>query len=256
MQGVRNFRDIGGLLTETGARVRTGRVYRAGHLANATDADLRTLEQLEIGVVIDFRGPSDIADEGEDRLPPGAHLVAIPMFDPARGADIRTLLYEGPPELVAETFGEGRAFEAMARGAASLVTDTTRVEQYGQMLRTIIEAGRPTIIHCSAGKDRTGWAASLMLLALGVPEQAVIDHYLESNLHRREQADRLAQFTSAGIDPSILEPFFGVSEEYKRAALLALEERWGGIDAYLHDGLRITDAEISRFRAEMLEPGA
>jgi protein-tyrosine phosphatase len=256
MQGVRNFRDIGGHLTATGARVRTGRIYRAGHLANATDADLERLEQLGIGVVIDFRGPSDIADEGEDRLPPGARLVSIPMFDPARGADIRTLLYEGPPELIAETFGEGRAFEAMARSAASLVTDTTRVEQYGDMLRTIITADAPTIIHCSAGKDRTGWAASLMLLALGVPERTVIDHYLESNLHRLEQSDRLEQFTRAGIDPSILEPFFGVNEEYKRAALRALAERWGGIDGYLHGGLGITDTEISRFRDEMLEPGA
>ena len=128
MQGVRNFRDIGGHFTTTGARVRTGRIFRCGHLAEATDADLRTLEELGIGVVIDFRGPTDIADEGEDRLPPGARLVSIPMFDPARGADIRTLLFEGPPELIAETFGEGRASEAMARGAAALVTDTTRVE--------------------------------------------------------------------------------------------------------------------------------
>jgi protein-tyrosine phosphatase len=255
MQGVRNFRDIGGHLTASGARVRTGRIYRAGHLADATDDDLRTLEQLGIGLVIDFRGPADIADEGDDRLPPGARLVAIPMFDPARGADIRTLLYEGPPELIAETFGEGRASEAMARGAANLVTDTTRVEQYGEMLRTIIEADAPTIIHCSAGKDRTGWAASLMLLALGVPERTIIDHYLESNQHRRDQTDRLAQFRRAGIDPAILEPFFGVSEEYKRAALSALDERWGGIDRYLHEGLGITDAEISRFRDEMLEPG-
>jgi protein-tyrosine phosphatase len=255
MQGVRNFRDIGGHRTVTGARVRTGRIYRAGHLADATDDDLRALEQLRIGVVIDFRGPTDIADEGDDRLPPGARLVSIPMFDPARGADIRTLLYEGAPEVVAETFGEGRALEAMARGAANLVTDTTRVQQYGEMLRTIIEADAPAIIHCSAGKDRTGWAASLMLLALGVPEQTVIDHYLESNLHRREQSDRFEQFTRAGIDPSILEPFFGVREEYKRAALVALDERWGGIDGYLYDGLGMTDAELSRFRDEMLEPG-
>lgn len=254
LQGVRNFRDIGGHVTVSGHRVRTGRVYRAGHLAAATDDDLATLEQLDVRVVIDFRGPSDIADEGDDRLPPGARLVSIPMFDPARGADIRTLLYEGAPEEIAELFGNGRASEAMARGAATLVTDSTRVQQYGQMLRTIIEIDGASIIHCSAGKDRTGWGSSLMLLALGVPESTVIEHYLESNKHRRDRAERIADFARAGVDPSILEPFFGVHENYKRAALDALQQRWGGIDGYLHDGLGITEAELFRFRESMLEP--
>jgi protein-tyrosine phosphatase len=110
------------------------------------------------------------------------------------------------------------------------------------------------VIHCSAGKDRTGWGASLMLLALGVPEQTVVEHYLESNVHRRSSA-RLAELERAGIDLSILQPFFEVREEYKRAALDALEARWGGIEGYVRDGLQITDGELARFRAVMLESG-
>jgi protein-tyrosine phosphatase len=252
LEGVRNFRDIGGHRTVDGRVVRSGRVYRAAHFAQATDADLATLERLGIRVVIDFRGPHDIADEGEDRLPDGAVLVSIPMYDPARGADIRTLLYHSPPELLAERYGNGRSAQAMARGAAAFVTDAERVEQYGLMLRTIIEADAPAVIHCSAGKDRTGWGASLMLLALGVPEQTVIEHYLESNLHRRPSA-RLAELERAGFDLSILQPFFEVREEYKRAALDALEARWGGIEGYVRDGLLITEGELARFRSVMLE---
>jgi protein-tyrosine phosphatase len=251
LEGVRNFRDIGGHRTVDGRVVRTGRVYRAAHLADATDADLATLERLGVRVVIDFRGPHDIAEEGDDRLPRRARLVSIPMYDPARGADIRTILASSPLDEVIERFGNGRAAEAMARGAAALVSDATRVEQYGLMLRTIIEADGAAIIHCSAGKDRTGWGASLMLLTLGVPEQTVIEHYLESNLHRRPTTGA-GMRVRPGIDPSILEPFFEVREEYKRAALHALESQWGGIEGYVRDGLRITDDEVARFREAML----
>jgi protein-tyrosine phosphatase len=233
--------------------VRTGRVYRAAHLAEATDADLTVLERLGVTVVIDFRGPAEVEAEGEDRLPPGARLVSIPMYDPARGNDIRTLLQEGSPEMLTEIYGNGRAVAAMVKGAVQFVTDATRVEQYSLMFRTIVDADGAAVFHCAAGKDRTGWGASLLLLALGVPRQTVIDHYLESNLHRRERSVRLTQLVDQGFDPEILQPFLDVREEYKLAALEAVEQHWGGIDGYLHDGLKLTDAELATFRARMLE---
>ena len=254
LEGVRNFRDIGGHRTVDGRRVRTGEVYRAAHLAEATDADLAVLESLGVRVVIDFRGPAEIEAEGEDRLPRGARLVPIPMYDPARANDVRALLYTSPPHVVAEVYGNGRAAEAMRQGSVVFVTDATRVEQYAQMFRTIIETDGAVVFHCAAGKDRTGWAASLLLLALGVPEHTVVDHYLESNLHRRERSSaRLAEFEAAGFDIEILQPFFDVREEYKRAALEALEQHWGGIEGYIHDGLGITEVELARVRARMLE---
>jgi protein-tyrosine phosphatase len=252
LEGVRNFRDIGGHRTVDGRRVRTGEVFRAAHFAEATDRDLDVLRSLGIRVVIDFRGPGEIEAEGEDRLPAGVRLVPIPMYDPARGNDIRELLYSSPAEVVAEVYGSGRAAEAMVKGSVVFVTDAERVEQYGAMFRTIIEADGPAVFHCAAGKDRTGWGASLMLLVLGVPEETVIAHYLESNLHRRERSGRLLEFEEAGLDPEILQPFFDVREEYKRAALDAVERHWGGIDAYVHDGLRITEGELDRFRRRML----
>jgi protein-tyrosine phosphatase len=253
LEGVRNFRDIGGHRTVDGRRVRTGEVYRAAHFADATDSDLAVLASLGIEVVIDFRGPVEVEAEGEDKLPRGARLVRIPMYDPARGNDIRTLLYSSPPEVLADIYGEGRAFEAMVKGSVVFVTDATRVEQYALMFRTIIEADGAAVFHCAAGKDRTGWGASLLLLALGVPEQTVIDHYLESNLHRRDGSGRLTELIAQGFDPEILQPFLDVREEYKRAALDAVERHWGGIDGYIHDGLKITEAELERFRARMLE---
>jgi protein-tyrosine phosphatase len=253
LEGVRNFRDIGGHRTADGRRVRTGQVYRAAHFAEATDADLAVLESLGVSVVIDFRGPGEVEAEGEDRLPPGARLVRIPMYDPARANDIRTLLYTSPPEVLAEVYGNGRAFEAMVKGSVVFVVDPARIEQYALMFRTIIESDGAAVFHCAAGKDRTGWGASLLLLALGVPEPTVVEHYLESNLHRRDRGTRLAELAEQGLDPEILQPFLDVREEYKRAALDAVQQHWGGIDGYIHDGLKISEAELERFRSRMLE---
>jgi protein-tyrosine phosphatase len=235
--------------------VRTRYVYRSGHLARATEADLSTLRSLGIRVVIDFRGDQEALDEGDDRLPTGAVLVRIPMFDLDGDDDIRRLVFTTPPERIHETFGDGRAFDRMKRAAAGFVTDETRAPLFAEMVRTILDAGGPVVVHCAAGKDRTGWAASLMLLALGVPDDTVIEHYLQSNRRRPEQHPRLAELERQGIDLAILRPLVEVDAAYKQSALDALQGRWGGIDGYLRDGLRVTADELSRFRDLMLVEG-
>jgi protein-tyrosine phosphatase len=92
----------------------------------------------------------------------------------------------------------------------------------------------------------------LLLLALGVPEADVIEHYLESNKHRVARAERLAQLARAGFDPAILEPFFTVHEAYARAAIDAVTEHWGDHDAYLRQCLGIDENRLARFRDAML----
>ena len=83
---VANFRDAGGHVTDDGQRVRTGLLYRCGHLANATDADVDALEQLGIGVVVDLRGDAERVIEGESRLPRHAKVVYLPMGDVRAGS--------------------------------------------------------------------------------------------------------------------------------------------------------------------------
>jgi len=249
LQGVVNFRDVGGHATTDGATVRTGSIYRSAHFGGATDDDLAALERLGIGVFIDFRGPGDIAADGHNRMPAGARLVSIPMFDPAGANDIRTMLSEGTPEEIEAAFGGGRAHEAMERGAAALVTQPDRIAGYGLMLRTIIDADTPSVIHCSAGKDRTGWGASLILLTLGVPEETVIAHYLESNHHRR---GRDGVSANPAVDIELLRPFFEVRSAYARAALDALHAHFGDIHTYVRDALGVDDASVARFREHLL----
>src|SRR5204863_9411978 len=160
---------------------------------------------------------------------------------------VRTLFSQGDPAAIAERFGEGRAFEAMKSVAIDLVTLPERCDQFGQMVRRLAHPdGTPALIHCSAGKDRTGWAASLVLLALGVDEGEVIAHYLESNTHYRPATT--SRMRDVAIDPDIVKSFVTVHEDYVRASLTALDEMWGGIDGYLHDGLCLDDDVLDTFR--------
>jgi protein-tyrosine phosphatase len=249
LEGVVNFRDIGGHRTADGRTVRTEWIYRSAHFGAATDSDIAELERRNVKLFIDFRGPGDIDADGHNRMPSGARLVPVPMFDPAAANDVRLILATASPEEMEQTFGGGRAHEAMVRGAIALVVQDDRRAGYARMLRSIIDADTPSVIHCSAGKDRTGWGASLMLLLLGVPEPTVIEHYLESNHHRRSAT---AIATRPGVDLELLRPFTEVRSEYARAAIGAMHERFGDIGGYVRDGLGIDDASVEAFRAQML----
>ena len=118
---VANFRDMGGHRTHDGRRLRSGVLFRSGHLGRATDADVQRLAALGLRRVFDFRTQTDIRMDGADRLPPGAEHVQLPMPDPARGEDIRELIASNP-ERLQELFGDGRAAALMVRGAAHIAS--------------------------------------------------------------------------------------------------------------------------------------
>jgi protein-tyrosine phosphatase len=249
-----NFRDFGGCPTADGGRVRRGVLYRSAHFGEATEGDLALLERLGVALVIDFRGPGDKEQEGHNRLPAGVREMFIPMYDPARGNDPRVVLYSAPPEEVARVYPPGRAFEQMVAASESFVANADRAQQYGEMLRAIIEAdGSPILIHCSAGKDRTGWGAAIVHLALGVAQEHIVADYMLSNSYRRNRAARLEELERAGLDPELLAPFFTVHENYIHQSFLAVERHYGSVEQYLRDGLGVDDTSIERFRHVMIE---
>src|SRR5262249_18310848 len=157
----------------------------------------------------DFRGPRDLEDDGAGRTPPGARLLRIPMHDPAQGKDIRDLLTREDSAGLARVLGDGGAVRLMCEAAAGLVVG--RCAEFGALRRALAgEHELPALMHCSAGKDRTGWAASLVLLVLGVDEEDVIEHYLLSNRHRREGNERMLASPRQGLDPEWIRPFLEV----------------------------------------------
>lgn len=253
LERVTNFRELGGLETRDGQRVRRGRVFRSGHWGRASEADVARLATLGVGIVVDFRSERDLAHEGRDRLPPGCAHLHLPMGDPAAQIDAREILMSGDLGLVREHFGDGRAVEYMRAGAAKLAVE--RLGEYGRFLAALAEPGcPPALFHCSAGKDRAGWAASSLLLALGVVEEQVVEHYLVSNrtYDHGVQHGALPNLPEEAIE--LVRPLMQVRAEYVRASIEAACARFGSLDGYFRDGLGISPEQRAQLRANWLEP--
>lgn len=248
---VTNFRDMGGHTTHDGRRLARGRLLRSGHLGEATDRDLAALERYGIRRVFDFRTPADIELEGHDRLTSQAESVLLPMPDPARGSDIRAMMEGATVDDLEALFGGGKAERMMTESAAGLVRE--RREPYALFLKGLAHAGHvPALFHCSAGKDRAGWAGSVVLLTLGVPRDQVIEQYLLSNRAAEELIDRNRD-RGGNFWHESLAPLIGVREEYIQASFDAVDTDWGDFDTYLSRGLGITAEEREAIRENLLE---
>jgi protein-tyrosine phosphatase len=248
---IANFRDLAGHTTRDGRRLAPGRLLRSGHLGRASNADVETLTGLGLRKIYDFRTAADIAVDGADRLPSGAESVLLPMPDPAQGRGIREIIEESGPDDLETHFGDGKAEAMMIESAAGLVRE--RREPYGVFLRALAEpSGLPGLFHCSAGKDRAGWAGSVVLLTLGVPEDQVIEQYLLSNRATAQIAD--SQKTHGReIWGEVLRPLLEVRLEYIEASFTAVREEWGDFEGYLEQGLGITEEQREAIRKNLLD---
>jgi protein-tyrosine phosphatase len=254
LAGVRNFRDLGGLPTADGRRVALGRLYRSGHLAHATAEDAVFLASLGLHTVFDFRNAADHRLEGPDVELPGVRNVGLPLSDPADGAEFWKMVREGNLDQLRELLDEGRAAARMIASYRAIVRG--RTAEHARVLATLAEGGVPALMHCSAGKDRAGLSIAVTLLALGVERDAILADYLESNAkHRRYKVRRTASSPDAH-SPEVMEliaPLFDARAEYLQAAFAAIEETWGGVDAYLERGLGVTPEVRARLRDHLLD---
>ena len=250
-EGIVNFRDLGGYDTVGGAQVRSRTIFRSGHLGEATDADVARIDELGVRLVVDFRADGDIAVDGPDRLPDGVEHLSLPMFDRVGPDDIRSVISRRDPDEYERFFGEGRSEAMCISGAVSIATGQR--EAYGTMLARFAAGDVPAVLHCSAGKDRAGWGAAVVLFALGVDVETVRHDYLLSNEHRRElNESTAAALAQIGIDAELVRPLFEVRAAYFDAALGAAVDGWGSIDGYLAEGLGLHDARRDALRARCL----
>jgi protein-tyrosine phosphatase len=247
LEGTPNFRDFGGYSTRDGRQVRWGQLYRSGSLSRLTDADLDTLARLGIRAVCDFRH-----DEERQREPtrwpqalPTQHLH-LPLTEGDHSITLKQLLAD-PAAATVERIAELMA--ALNRDFVTRHSDT-----YGTLLRHVLDTPGPVLIHCTAGKDRTGFGAAVILSALGVDEATIMHDYLLTGhfLSMEKEVDRLLARYRLPVSREIGMAVFGVAPEYLRGAFDAVEHEYGDMQNYLREGLRLDAADLRELRTRLL----
>nr|WSX48819.1 tyrosine-protein phosphatase [Streptomyces sp. NBC_00974] len=254
LSGVRNFRDVGGLPTTDGRRVKSGLLFRSGHLAHATESDAEFLGSLGLHTVFDFRNGADHALEGADVDLPGVLNVNIPLSDPADGREFWTMVRDGKLAQLHEVLGDGKAAARMSHSYRGIIK--TRTAEHSRVVHALAEDSVPALMHCAAGKDRAGLSIAVTLLALGVERDAIVTDYLESNAaHNRYRVRRSGDAAEART-PEVMEllaPLFDARAEYLTAAFETMDEEWGGVERYLGEGLGLAPETLDRLRGRLLD---
>jgi protein-tyrosine phosphatase len=257
--GAPNARDLGGLVTTDGRRLRRGTLVRASALGRLSDQDVAALSKLDLSLVIDMRHPSEIEVAPADRLPvPVPQTRYIPIFDPAHPVFtyISAILlgHDGAGYAGLREQGTPAAMLAIYRW---FVDDAGARRGFADAIQAIAgAAGRPVLFHCSAGKDRTGWLSAVLLELLGVDRTVIVEDYLATNGYA--QAVNVAimdAMRARGLvaDPDLLLPLFEARLEYLMAAYAEVERRFGGLDGYARIGLGIDEATMTGLRRAVLE---
>lgn len=239
LEGATNFRDLGGYETHDGRRVRWRRLFRADGLHRLTPADSGTLAALGLEEALDLRYGPERAGE--------------PALLPAAVASVHIGLPDQPANSLLETMHAGGVPSAEAAWTRLRDSYARYPEKYapacGAILRRLIAAGAPPLLfHCTAGKDRTGFAAAVVLEALDVPRTTIMEDYLLTNRHW-DRGNREPQ----GLPREIYEPVFSAREEYLAASWAALDREHGGLEGWLDNAVGFGAGEREQLRAAMLE---
>ncbi len=249
LAGAVNVRDIGGYETVTGQVVRWGQLYRSGHLSRLSPDDLRYLSELGLRLVCDLRPPREAA---RSPGPPAAALAweVVNHSLHNRGGRWR--------QLVTLLWRRERLFELIAFGYTRVVLERNAAS-LGRLISGLAEGPRPQLWHCTLGKDRTGVAVALLLLALDVPAGTVVADYTLSNAYFMafvaDLRDELTQIPTFGLQAEQLAALVMAPPSAMEATIAYLDQRYGGAAPYLLTRAGVTAAQLERLRAEMVTTG-
>ena len=238
LSGASNFRDLGGYAGHDGRRVRWRRLFRSDHLAGLTPGDLAQLAALGLGTAVDFRGESE-----RSAMPytlPGVQLMSL-AIEPSVVQRMDELAAAGRPRDAA------LAADAMRDLYVRLVDHSA--PHFATLFSHLLQTESPLVFHCTAGKDRTGVAAALLLLALGVHADDVMHDFLLTRQHYRRPPGLMGDTA-----PEVLEVMWNVQEDFLHAALERIEQAHGGVQRYLVERLGLDSAAQAALAERYLHP--
>lgn len=248
LQGTPNFRDFGGYPGARGRQVKWGYLFRSGQLSTLSDQDVALLASLGLDLVCDFRREEE-QESDPSRLPAedGPRVASLPIIP---GSNSR--FFE---EADSELAGREAMYDFMVEINRDFAEGQTGT--YARMFREILEVDNARfLVHCAAGKDRTGFAAAIILLALGVPRELVMRDYLLTARYFNplHEINRLRQkYDMEHLEADAIMPMLEVHEAYLARALQVIEDNFDSVEAYLQGALGLGPAELAELRGRYLE---
>jgi protein-tyrosine phosphatase len=237
LSGASNFRDLGGYVTRDGRTVRWRQIFRSNHLGHLTDNDVSVLRELGVRSAFEFRG----TEERTAALCGVSEITvhSLPV-EPTVVAALRAIAAAGTP------LSTDHAVEVMRDSYRSYVQKNT--QHYRALFSHLLEDRAPLVIHCTAGKDRTGFACALILHTLGVSDDVISEDYLLTNRFYRRDPNH-----STDLPDEIRQVLGAVQTSFLAAAFEAIDADYGDLESYIRDGLGIGKTERAHLEARYLQ---
>ncbi len=251
-----NTRDLGGLKTSDGRVIKEGMLIRSAQLVYADAEDREKLSEM-VGLVLDFRNDLE-AQESPDPELPGVRYIHLPILEKLAAGMTRD---ENSSEQVVKdmAFEPVKARVYMMGLYDNLVTSPFSVSQYSRFIDLLLEDREKAVLwHCTAGKDRAGFAAVIVERLLGVPEEDVVEDYLATNIFLKGELEGIISSVEKkiGVKSEILREalgyLFSAKIEYLNALNTKIDELYGSFDAFARFALKVDDEKRARLRERFL----
>lgn len=249
-----NMRDLGGLPV-SGGTFAPRQVFRSATLARLNPADSGALSELGITSVFDLRTEEE-REAAPDRLPDATRLVILDVLADAPSSVAATIgKLRTAPESMNEILSSGGVQQMLTESYRDFIRLPSATSAYRELFLSLAaeERSGAALFHCTAGKDRTGWAAASLLMLLGASEETVHADYLQTNDDWLPTLLPLIKSAQAkGVDPVLLRDALGVQPSYLAAALEQVQDRYGTIEEYFSTGLDLGTNTVDKLRERLV----
>lgn len=246
----KNFRDLGNLPAADGRKIKKGKLYRSGHLYKISEKTAELLRDRKgLRTIIDLRSPSELA-EHKDVVAEGVNYIHLPPLNDEQNPSINRENRKGV--LIEIMAKEGGAKKHLSDIYRLMITQKESLEAFREMLRLLADEENAAFLwHCTQGKDRTGVAAAITLMTLGVDRKVIMRDYMRTN--------RSCRFINALIFLGVtivfniraafaLDHLLSARKFFLQAAFDEIDSIYGGTDSFLKNGIGLTDGDILRLR--------
>ena len=265
LEGTFNFRDLGGYQTADGKTIKRGNVYRADALTKLTDNDLKTLKEIGLKTIVDFRGENEIASQPNKEVANTTTYVLSPHAPVAQlstgnltddKVKIDKLLKLAEDEAAwSKLMSRG---EDMALQMKEMAFSDYSLDKFRQVFELLLNPeNTPLVFHCKGGKDRTGLMSVLFLMALGVPKETIIADYMQTKSCMAARNERrMAEYRVYTDNPQVLEylaSLMATKLSYVEIVFDNIEARYNAYEDYLIDKVKLTAENIKTLKTMYLE---